>query len=275
MLSLFFFFSFLLGTIIGSFLNVVALRYGTKKDLGGRSSCMSCKHTLSWFELVPVVSFCALGGKCRKCTSKISFQYPLVEISMGVIFALTFLKFLPLLEIAPFYFAAMFAYAAVVFSILAVIVVYDIHHKMIPDSLVFWFIGLSLLWVIVIRGIPGVIIFPGVLDLIAGPLVALPFALLWLVSSGKWIGFGDAKLALGIGWFLGIVGSVSAIALGFWIGALAGLTLLLLSKFGKNKVKVSRTTEIPFAPFLVLGLLLVFFFNFDFFYIRELINYAI
>ncbi len=274
MLSLFFFFVFLLGTIIGSFLNVVALRYGTQKNLGGRSSCMSCKNTLSWFELIPVVSFCTLGGKCRNCKSKISFQYPLVEIGMGILFALTYLKFLPMLMVSPFVFALIFSFVSVVFSILAVIVVYDIHHKMIPNALVYWFIGLSFLWVVVLRGVPGIFMFPAVLDLLAGPLMALPFVLLWLVSSGRWIGFGDAKLALGIGWFLGIVGGVSAIALGFWIGAAVSIVLLLLSKFGKGKIKITRTTEIPFAPFLVFGLLFVFFFNFDFFYIRDLITYV-
>lgn len=272
MLSSFLFFSFVLGTIIGSFLNVVALRYGTQKNLGGRSSCMSCQHQLCWYELVPVVSFTALNGKCRKCKSKISFQYPLVEVATGVLFAFTFLKLLPLLEVAPFMFMLAFAFLAVIFSILMVIVVYDMRHKMIPDGLVFWFIGLSLLWVVSMRGVYGVVTFPGYLDLLAGPLLALPFALLWLFSGGKWIGFGDAKLALGMGWFLGIVGGVSAVALGFWAGAAVSVVLLLISKFGSTKIKITRNTEIPFAPFLVLGLVLVFFFNFDFFYIKELIN---
>ena len=274
MLSTFFFFSFVLGTIIGSFLNVVALRYGTQKNLGGRSSCMSCQHQLSWYELVPVVSFTALNGKCRNCKSKISVQYPLVEMTTGILFAFTFLKLFPLLEIAPSIFILTFAFLSVIFSILMVIVVYDMKHKMIPDGLVFWFIGLSLLWVVSLRGLHGVVSFPGYLDLLAGPLLALPFALLWLFSGGKWIGFGDAKLALGMGWFLGIVGGISAVALGFWVGAAVSILLLLVSKFGKSKIKISRNTEIPFAPFLVLGLVLVFFFNLDFFYIKEIINNA-
>src|SRR5680860_1900327 len=73
------FFSFL-GLIVGSFLNVVILRHNTGASLGGRSGCFSCGHNLTWYELVPVVSFLALRGRCNHCGCKISRQYPLVEI---------------------------------------------------------------------------------------------------------------------------------------------------------------------------------------------------
>ncbi|MFA6602049.1 MAG: prepilin peptidase, partial [Candidatus Paceibacterota bacterium] len=79
---------FIFGTIIGSFLNVVALRFNTGATLGGRSKCMSCGHQLTWKELIPVLSFLWQGGLCRNCRSRISRQYVLVELSTGLLFAL-------------------------------------------------------------------------------------------------------------------------------------------------------------------------------------------
>ena len=76
---------FILGTIIGSFLNVLILRYG-KKDITGRSACPFCGKTLQWYELIPILSFIIQRGKCRLCESKISWQYPLVEFATGSIF---------------------------------------------------------------------------------------------------------------------------------------------------------------------------------------------
>jgi leader peptidase (prepilin peptidase)/N-methyltransferase len=274
MYTLLFIFSFALGTIIGSFLNVVAFRYGTKKDLGGRSSCMVCTQQLKWYELIPIVSYVMLSGKCRTCRAKISSQYPYVESITGLLFALIFMKFMTVLEISPVIFVILFTFYAFMFSTLVVISVYDMRHKMIPDKLVFLFSGLSLLWAVIVSGLLGSDYLGMVVNILAGPILALPFALLWFMSRGKWIGFGDAKLAVGMGWFLGLAGGVSAIALGFWIGALVSIALLLVSKFAKNRIKITRHTEIPFAPFLILGLALVFFFNFDFFYINDLLNYA-
>ncbi len=184
------------------------------------------------------------------------------------------MKFMTVLEISPVIFVILFTFYAFMFSTLVVISVYDMRHKMIPDKLVFLFSGLSLLWAVIVSGLLGSYYLGMVVNILAGPILALPFALLWFMSRGKWIGFGDAKLAVGMGWFLGLAGGVSAIALGFWIGALVSIALLLVSKFAKNRIKITRHTEIPFAPFLILGLALVFFFNFDFFYINDLLNYA-
>jgi prepilin signal peptidase PulO-like enzyme (type II secretory pathway) len=275
MFTIFFLFSFALGAIIGSFLNVVAYRYGTAKNLGGRSSCMTCCQQLKWYELIPVVSYVMLSGKCRTCKSKISSQYPFVESITGLLFALTFLKLLPVLETSPLVFVLLFAFFAYIFSILMVIAVYDIRHKMIPDRLVFLFSSLSLAMLVFMFFISGDNLISLVINLLSGPVLALPFALLWYFSKGKWIGFGDAKIALGMGWFLGLAGGVSAVALGFWIGAVVSIFLLLVSKYGKSKIKITRNTEIPFAPFLLIGLAVVFLFNFDFFYINQLMSYAL
>lgn len=274
MFTIFFLFAFVLGTIIGSFLNVVAYRYGTAKNLGGRSSCMSCCQQLKWYELIPVVSYVMLSGKCRTCRARISAQYPFVESTTGILFALIFLKFMPILELAPILFIFLFTYFAFIFSILMVIAVYDMRHKMIPNSLVYTFSGLSFLMLIPMFILSGFGYSSLIIAMLSGPVLALPFALLWYFSGGKWIGFGDAKIALGMGWFLGLSGGISAVALGFWIGAIVSVFILLVSKYGKGKAKITRNTEIPFAPFLLLGLALVFFFNFDFFYINELMSYV-
>jgi leader peptidase (prepilin peptidase) / N-methyltransferase len=274
MFTIFFIFAFALGTIIGSFLNVVAYRYGTSKNLGGRSSCMACCQQLKWYELIPIVSYVMLSGKCRTCRSKISAQYPYVESITGLLFTLLYLKFLPILESEPILFITLFAYFAFIFSILMVIAVYDIRHKMIPDKLVFMFSGFSLIALLPMFYFSGYSYISLIVAVLAGPILALPFAFLWYISHGKWIGFGDAKIALGMGWFLGLAGGVSAVTLGFWAGAIVSVFLLIVSKYGKGKTKITRYTEIPFAPFLLIGLALVFFFNFDFFYINELLSYV-
>src|SRR5574343_2050011 len=87
--------SFVFGAIVGSFLNVVSLRFNTGVGLGGRSKCMSCGTGLTWKELVPIFSFLFQRGACKKCKSKISWQYPLVEFVAGVIFVLIFIIFPP------------------------------------------------------------------------------------------------------------------------------------------------------------------------------------
>ena len=84
---------FTLGLIIGSFLNVVILRYNTGRSFGGRSACMTCQSELKAYELIPLFSFITLRGRCLSCKTKISIQYPLVEFATGLIFAGLFRKF--------------------------------------------------------------------------------------------------------------------------------------------------------------------------------------
>ena len=128
MLSLFF---FLLGACIGSFLNVVAYRYNTGMSLNGRSQCFTCSRQLKWFDMFPILSFLTFRGKCRTCKSKISWQYPLVELVTAILFLALFT--FEGLSIALFF-------DLIVFSLLIVMTVYDIRHKIIPDGLVFLFV---------------------------------------------------------------------------------------------------------------------------------------
>lgn len=268
---------FILGTIVGSFLNVVILRYNTGVSFfSGRSFCPSCSKKLSWYELVPVISFFALRGKCAGCGSKISWQYPLVEIVTGVLFVLTAIYEIRVMNYewgVGFNLNSLFLflnslYFFAIWSILVVIFVYDLRHKIIPDGLVFLFAGLSLAHIVFTVGFSKIFTTPYFWDLLAGPLFALPFAALWFFSKGQWMGLGDAKLALGIGWFLGLILGGSAIILGFWMGAIVGLALIGISKLSLAKRLHSSyglKSEIPFGPFLILGTIIAFFFNINVF----------
>lgn len=257
---LIFVFIFLLGTIIGSFLNVVIYRFNTGKTIvNSRSICMTCNRTLRWFELIPILSFVMQNGKCRRCKEVISYQYPIVEFIGGLVFVLVAYHFAPMLLYSISLYVFLVTFFVFIFSILIVISVYDLRHKIIPDKLVYLFSAVSFVSIFINHTQFGpLFILPTFYNIIAGPLLALPFALLWLVSRGKWMGLGDAKLMLGIGWLLGLYFGLSAIVLAFWIGSIIGLSVMALSKH-----KISMKTEIPFAPFLIIGMFIAFFFNLD------------
>jgi len=239
---------FILGLLIGSFLNVVILRMNTGRSVvTGRSACPRCSKKLSWFELVPVFSFLFQRGKCRGCKTRISFQYPIVELTTAVLFIVLYIK-IPLAVGFSAYSWLSFLFSLIVACTLIVIAVYDTRHKIIPDMAVYLFILLGLLSIAVKETLfPG---FSATAALVEGVVVGLPFFLIWWLSKGKMMGFGDVKLALGIGWLLGASGGFVALILAFWIGAIVGLFLIALSH---NK---SMKSEIPFGPFLILGTLI-------------------
>ncbi len=250
---------FILGLIIGSFLNVVIFRFNTERSFGGRSGCMVCQNKLCWYELIPLVSFFALGGRCRNCKVKISIQYPIVEFISGLIFAGLFLKFQDIFYINTLVFSISYAYYAMMFSILLVIAVYDFKHKIIPDMLSFVFSVIAFIGLFFFSDYIFYFHIPTILEFLSGILLALPFALIWFVSKGAWMGLGDAKLALGLGWLLGFSRILSGAVVAFWSGAIVGLILIVFSK--KHGIK----SEIPFAPFLVLGVLIAFLFELSLF----------
>ena len=248
MLSLFF---FLIGACIGSFLNVVIYRYNTGMSINGRSQCFSCGRTLTWYDLIPIGSWLAFGGRCRTCKSKISWQYPLVELTTAILFVAVF-------KVDGVSVALLFD--LIIFSILTVMTVYDIRHKIIPDGFVALFVFAGFLKIFtqlffVSGHFTGVAL--GALPwwhLLAGGFFFIPFWLLWLISRGTWIGLGDGKLVIGIGTFLGLSLGLSAIMIGFWTGAIFGLIGLFFAQ-----KKLTMKSELPFAPFLILGVLIVFF----------------
>lgn len=250
---------FVLGLIIGSFLNVVIFRYGTHRPFRGRSHCLVCQNQLRWHELVPLISFIWLKGRCRNCRTRISLQYPLVEFIAGAVFLGLFIKFQDLFFSDTLGFSLTYGYYATVFSILLVISVYDLKHKIIPDKLVLILGIITFLGLFFFSADGFLLQKMSLLDFSTGILIALPLALLWLVSKGSWMGLGDAKLALSLGWILGPALALAGLIAAFWSGAIAGFLLIIFSR--KHKIK----SEIPFAPFLVFGAILVFLFGFHFF----------
>ncbi len=241
---------FILGSIFGSFINVLILRYKTGRSfVSGRSQCFSCSKKLEWYELVPILSFLFIGGKCLNCKSKISTQYPLVEFFTALMFSAIFWK-IGFSAILPLYlFSAL---------ILIAIFVYDFKHKIIPNEMVILFNALSIV-ILCISNFHTIQSFDFVLNFLAGPLLFTFFWFFWFVSDGKWMGFGDAKLALGVGWLLGFSGGIFAIMSAFWVGALASIMILTLQSLNVKKYGISLKSEIPFAPFIIFGLFLQFF----------------
>ena len=211
---IFYIFVFIFGTIVGSFLNVLVLRYNTGVSIArGRSFCFSCGKKLGPLELIPVLSFVLQGGKCKGCHSKISWQYPIVETLTGLLFVGVFIKYLGLTGI---YFDTWYVIISlIIMAVLVSITVYDLRHKIIPDGLVVTFGVLALIKIGVdffsMIATPYEIKSHLIYYLIAGPILALPLFLIWFFSKGKWMGLGDPKLVLGIGWFLGPVMGLSAI----------------------------------------------------------------
>ncbi len=246
---------FVLGLIIGSFLNVVIIRFNSGRSFGGRSGCMTCQKKLCWYELIPLFSFLGLRGRCLACKAKISIQYPIVELISGLVFAGLFLKFQDIFYGDTIGFTISFAYYAAMFSILLVIAVYDFKHKIIPDVFSLFFGVITFIGLFFFLDSMFYIHMPSIWEFLSGILLALPFALLWLVSKGTWMGLGDAKLALGLGWLVGLSEILSGAVVAFWGGAIVGLILIVFSK------KHGMKSEIPFAPFLVLGVLIAFLFE--------------
>lgn len=250
---------FVFGLIIGSFLNVVIFRFNTGHSFRGRSKCLSCQNKLGWYELIPIFSFLALRGRCKNCQVKISVQYPIVELLSGLIFAALFLKFQDIFYLDTVSFSISYGYYAAMFSILLIIAVYDFKHKIIPDVLAFVFGLLAFIGLFLFKNYLFYPHLPTLSEYLSGVLLSLPFALVWLVSKGKWMGLGDAKISLGLGWLLGFSRILSGIVLAFWSGAAIGLLLIAFS--GRHSMK----SEIPFAPFLFLGVLLAFLFELQLF----------
>ena len=272
-MSFIFFSTFIFGTIIGSFLNVLVLRYGTR-TLRGRSACFSCAKELRWFELVPVLSFFAQGGRCRGCKSIVSLQYPLVELLTGFVFAAIAWKELPSListftasgfSLSFFLLATNYLLLTILWSLLIAILVYDVRHKIIPDALVYGAIVVSLL---IFLHAYYVLHTAYLLDLSGSLLVSLPFAALWFFSRGRAMGLGDAKLIFLFSPYLGFSAGLSAVLLGFWIGAVLSIGAILLkgvSTLSPNLRGLKRylkgltmKTEMPLAPFLIAGLFIVY-----------------
>jgi len=222
---------------------------------------MACSAQLRWYDMVPVFSWVLLRGRCRSCRAWISFQYPLVEVSTAILFAI--------IGFAPLHIVFKLFSLAIV-SLLVMITVYDMRHTIIPDEWAYSFAVLAL--ALSFAGLPpGTDTVQIILTLCAGPITALPLFALWAMSGGRWMGLGDPKLALGIGWLLDVPLGLYAVFLAFVIGALVSIFVLLplgylrsgrgITHLGGSGRRFTMESEVPFGPFLVASCVLVWYAN--------------
>lgn len=248
------------GLVIGSFLNVVVLRRGTGRALSGRSACLSCGSSLRWHDLVPIISWLMLRGRCRVCGSSVSVQYPLVEAATGALFALAALSPLPLPALLV---------SLPMLALFVAIAAYDMRHTIIPDAWSYSAAALALLVAALSQSLTPLGI---ALHALFGVLPAMPLFALWLFSRGRWMGLGDAKLALTMGWLLGPALGLYALLLSFIIGATVSLCVLVplsaarrvLARIGITRLSTSASgftihSEVAFGPFLVASILIIWF----------------
>jgi leader peptidase (prepilin peptidase)/N-methyltransferase len=228
-----FLFFFLVGLFIGSFLNVVIHRLPRGESVvHGRSHCPACGYVLAWYDLVPVVSYLALRGRCRSCGTPIRVRYLLVELLTGAVFAALFYHFGPTPALVKYLFLA---------GVLLAAAFIDLEHYLIPNRLV-------------LAGLAGAVILGFVardVDLwsaLAGGAAGAGFWAVVAVISKGGVGGGDVKLAGVAGFFVGWPSIALALFLTVAAGGLAAAVLLLL------KIK-GRKDPMPLAPFIAAGTL--------------------
>jgi prepilin signal peptidase PulO-like enzyme (type II secretory pathway) len=239
---------FILGLIIGSFINSLVYRLNAAETLMGRSHCPRCRAQIRWYDNVPLLSFLALGTRCRDCDEKISWQYPLVELATGVVFAFIGHYFFTFSESLSWMSTA---YYLVVFSLLLIVFVYDFKFMEIPMLVIWIGVALSIVYFLLfdyltfnpIFGTMSMRIFSGAL---AGILAFLFFFSLSFFSKERWMGMGDAYVALLAGLVAGWPGIILALLLSFAIGSIYGIILVATKK-------KTMKSQVPFAPFLVAG----------------------
>lgn len=255
------FFLFSFGLAVGSFLNVLIDRLPRDESVvRGRSYCERCKKSLLWYDLIPLVSFVLLKGKCRYCHSPISFYYPTVELATGLMFVLTFFfidqgvftledrgGMEPLLGGDFLDFITLSFYLFIVATLIVVFFA-DLKYGIIPDKIVYLAIIVVSIFLIRQLADPNILI-SNVLSAIGAFLF---FFLLYLVTRGRGMGFGDVKLVFLLGLFLGFPKIILALYFAFLTGAFVGCILIL---WRKKRLSAS----IPFGPFLSAGAFIAMF----------------
>ena len=231
---------FLVGMCCGSFVNMLvyrtAFKYellkGKKKIKNKRSVCDFCGRQLRWYENVPVVSWLIQKGRSRCCDNPLPWQYPIVEIGTGVLFLLILGR--------PSGSPVQMVLGAVVITMLMFSLVFDAKYMILPD----W----STVVLIIVAGLR---LFLNGFEwhfLISG-LGAMGFlSFLYLITKGKGMGFGDVKLAIFMGLWLGWPRILVAFYVAFIVGAVVGVILMV-------KKKLKRKSIIAFGPFLILGII--------------------
>ncbi len=238
-------FFFIFGTLVGSFLNVAILRipHPGQSVVFPASHCPSCKTPLKWYDNIPLLSFFALGGKCRYCKKAISWQYPFIELTMGLFSWALFSSFM-----VPLPFLIFFPFTA---SLLVIIVI-DLRHRIIPDviSLPGIIIGFAASFVN-----PNLNWLDSALGILFGGGIFYAIALTYYLTTKRvGMGGGDIKLLAMIGAFLGYQCLPFVIFSSSLLGSLIGIAFMIKQRKGGK-------TVIPYGPFLATGALLYLFFE--------------
>jgi leader peptidase (prepilin peptidase) / N-methyltransferase len=245
------FFVVLFGVCIGSFLNVVIYRLPSKKSIVFPSSCcVHCDHKLSFFDLIPLLSFLFLKGKCRYCSQTIGLRYFLVELLTGMFFLLAYYLY---------GFDFDFFKAIVFVCLLIVISFIDLDLMIIPDELPVVGILLAMCFSVYDIFYNGALLKSTVVDAFVGGgmgagIMLLMFLVGWLVYRQETLGGGDVKMMFMVGLFLGAKSIVIAVMVSILLGGIIGGLLVVF------KIK-SRKDFMPFGPFLALGSVMALFFS--------------
>lgn len=234
---------FIYGLFIGSFLNVCIFRIPTGFSLvKPPSSCGSCGHRLNYIDMLPVINYIINKGKCKYCKSPYSMQYPLIELLNGILYLLIALKYGFNLNSILY---------CIIASLLTVVSMIDLKHKIIPDGLIITGVIIGIIYILFDR----TIIFNRLIGLGIGLGLFLAIAVLTNAMGG-----GDIKLMAALGLIFGIKGVLFITLFSFVIGAVISVALLTL------KMK-SRKDEISFGPFISLSALIYIFYG------TEIINW--
>lgn len=234
-------FIFLIGLVLGSFFNVIIFRFNTGRGvIKGRSKCIKCRSIIKWFDLVPVLSYFLLKGRCRKCKGRISPLYPIVEISTAATLLLLFLR-TPVVS----YLTALNVLIVLLFVLILFL---DIRYFIIPDKIL-------ILLIVVVAGLKLTSGNTNFFYLLISALgLTAFFAILFLVSKGGWIGLGDVKLIFLIGLLLEYPASYVAIISSVWLATGFSIALLVLKR-------ATMKTEVPFGSFLSVTTIIFLIFN--------------
>ncbi len=219
-------FAVVLGLVLGSFLSVLLSRWGTGESvIVGRSRCPHCKHTLAFYDLVPLASWAASRGRCRYCRAPISLLYPILELIVAAVFGVFAYRF----GIS----GATSVELIILFCLLALFF-FDLRYGVLPDTLLMVLAACAGI-ALAVRGTEA---FPSAL--LVGAAVALVFGGLHLFSRGRWIGLGDVKLGMALGIVLGYPATIPVTVIAIWTGAAIGLTLIVLRR-------ATLQTALPFG----------------------------
>ncbi|WP_242705568.1 A24 family peptidase [Pontibacillus sp. ALD_SL1] len=230
---------FTVGLVLGSFFNVVGFRVPIKEmNRSSRSQCPNCKYTLNWYDLVPILSYITIKGKCRKCKTSISPLYPIVEAATGFLYAYSFIRF---------GFSTELIVALLFTSLLVIITVTDLSYMLIPNVILLFFLPLLIIGRIASPLDPW-------WDSLAGGAIGLILTAIIIIASKGGMGGGDMKLFGVIGVVLGLPGVLLAFFLSTLYGSLISGVLLLFKKIDRKK-------PVPFGPYIVLGALTSYFFK--------------